>query len=78
MKERTVWLTLISIPAFLVIFSMVAGLIVRLRDRPIKPQLLPLKTIEWTFPSKVNWIAPVDLDADGLSELVVEDGNKRL
>jgi hypothetical protein len=78
MKERTVWLIFVSIPAFLLIFGVVAGLIVRLRDRPIKPQPLPLKTVEWKFPSKVNWIAPVDLDADGRSELLVEDENKRL
>jgi hypothetical protein len=78
MKERTVWLIFVSIPAFLLIFSVVVGLIVRLRDRPIKPQPLPLKTVEWKFPSKVNWIAPVDLDADGRSELLVEDENKRL
>jgi hypothetical protein len=78
MKERTVWLIFVSIPAFLLIFSVVAGLIVRLRDRPIKPQPLPLKTVEWKFLSKVNWIAPVDLDADGRSELLVEDENKRL
>jgi hypothetical protein len=78
MKERTVWLIFVSIPAFLLIFSVVAGLIVRLRDRPIKPQPLPLKTVEWKFPSKVNWIAPVDLDADGRSELLVEDENRRL
>jgi hypothetical protein len=58
--------------------GVVAGLIVRLRDRPIKPQPLPLKTVEWKFPSKVNWIAPVDLDADGRSELLVEDENRRL
>jgi hypothetical protein len=78
MKERTVWLIFVSIPAFLLIFSVVVGLIVRLRDRPIKPQPLPLKTVEWKFPSKVNWIAPVDLDADGRSELLVEDENRRL
>ena len=57
---------------------MVVGLIIRLRDRPIKPQPLPLKTVEWKFPSKVNWIASVDLNADGRSELLVEDENKRL
>jgi hypothetical protein len=51
MKKRTVWLTLVSIPAFLVIFSVVAGLIVRFKDQPIKPQPLPLKTIEWEFPT---------------------------
>jgi len=78
MRERTFWLIIASIPAFLVIFSVVAGLIVRLKNRPIKPQPLPLKTVEWTFPSKVNWVAPVDLDADGRSELLVEDENKRL
>jgi hypothetical protein len=73
MKERTVWLIFVSTPAFLLIFGVVVGLIVRLRDRSIKPQPLPLKTVEWKFPSKVNWIAPVDLDADGRSELLVED-----
>jgi hypothetical protein len=78
MRERTVWFIFVSIPAFLLIFSVVAGLIVRLRDRPIKPQPLPLKTVEWKFPSKVNWIASVDLDADGRSELLVQDENRRL
>jgi len=78
MKERTVWFIFVSIPASLLIFGVVVGLIVRLRDRPIKPQSLPLRTVEWKFPSKVNWIAPVDLDADGRSELLVEDENKRL
>jgi hypothetical protein len=78
MRERTVWLIFVSIPASLLIFSVVVGLIVRLRDRPIKPQPLPLKTVEWKFPSKVNWIASVDLDADGRSELLVQDENRRL
>ncbi|MFA0747826.1 FG-GAP repeat domain-containing protein, partial [Fervidibacter sp.] len=78
MKERTVWLIFVSIPAFLLIFGVVVGLIVCLRYRPIKPQPLPLKTVEWKFPSKVNWIALVDLDADGRSELLVQDENRRL
>jgi len=78
MRERTFWLIIVSMSAFLVIFALVFGLIVRLKDQPIKPQPLPLKTVEWKFPSKVNWDAPVDLDADGRSELVVEDENGRL
>jgi len=78
MRERTVWLIIASISAFLVIFGVVASLIVRLKGRPIKPQPLPLKTVEWTLPSKVNRVSHVDLDADGRSELVVEDENRQL
>ncbi len=78
MKERTVWLTIVSLLAFFFIFSVVASFIVRLRDRPVKSLPLPLKTVEWTFQSKVKWLAPVDLDADGRSELLVEDENRRL
>ncbi len=78
MRERTILLALASISTFLFVFGLVVGLIVRFKDQPIKPQTLPLKTVEWTFPSKVNWVAPVDFDADGRSELVVEDENRQL
>lgn len=78
MRERFVLLAIFCISASLLVSGVIVGLFFRLRDQPIKSQLLPLKTIEWTFPSKVNWLAPVDLDADGRSELLVEDENRRL
>ncbi|MEZ8217741.1 hypothetical protein B0813_001278 [Candidatus Fervidibacteria bacterium JGI MDM2 SSWTFF-3-K9] len=78
MRERFVLLAIFCISASLLVSGVIVGLFFRLRDQPIKSQLLPLKTIEWTFPSKVNWLAPVDLDADRRSELLVEDENRRL
>ncbi len=78
MRERIVLLTIVCISVSLLVSGMIVGLFVSLKDRPIKPKPLPLKTVEWTFPSKVNWVAPVDFDANGRSELVVEDENRQL
>lgn len=76
MRERILILTFAF--GFVFIYSLFHIVVISIKNRPIKPYPLPLKIVEWASKFQVKDIFIADLDADGRSELLVEDDQGQL
>lgn len=76
MRERILILTFAL--GFIFVYSLLHIAVISIKNRPIKPHPLPLKIVEWASKFHVRDIFVVDLDADGCSELLVEDHQSQL